>query len=94
MQEGRAGPAAAVVGADAPQYMLRAAQMPPAGQQPQMAGPVPRMPRAMAPRMPEPRPQAAAMPQSEFRAVRPLRPGVEIGASAQAAAAGNNDVID
>jgi len=91
MQEVRAGPAAALHGADAPQYMPRAPQMPPASQPPQMVGPVPRMPPAMAPRMPEPRPPVAAVPRSDLR---PVGPGGETGASAQAAAAGNNVVID
>ena len=63
-----------------------APQMPVAGQQQQMAGPVPRMPAVVPPRMAEPRPQMAAVPRAESGAVRPLGPG------AQAAAAGNNDV--
>ena len=74
--------------------MPPAPQMPPASQQPQMAGPPLRMPPAMAPRMPEPRPQMVPVPRSEFRAVRPAGRGDESGGLAQAAAAGNSDIND
>ena len=79
--------------------MPRAPQMPPASQQPQMAGPVLRMPPAMAPRMPEPRmpeprPQTVPVPRSELRAVRPAGRGDESGGLAQVAAAGNSDIND